>query len=200
MVLWSHVAASVWLPLAMPVPHQDPVPLLHHGDNGSVPSTKLPWRPPSQDLLLGSRCTSFQRVFHSWGKCASGTWKEREGGCPQRTPLSPSCSSAPSECSTSDARRVKLVKLVSSSTIKLPQDVEHPDQNAETFHTNISVNSVVFCLETCTVSLTDTPKLSRIDLLSWELWYLYKVINLYRYQWEAAVLHLDVCHHINWKC
>lgn len=118
MVLWSHVAASVWLPLAMPVPHQDPVPLLHHGDNGSTPSTKLPWRPPSQDQLLGSCCTSFQRVFHSWFNCANGTWMEsvegvREGGRPQRTPLSPSCCSAPSESSTRDALRV-WVKLVSN--------------------------------------------------------------------------------------
>lgn len=98
MVTWSHVAASVWLPLAITVPHQDPVPLLHPSDNGSIPATKLPWRPPIPwSYSWGPAAAHFSGSFihgvtvpmeHGWSGWREG---EREVGWPQWTPLCQSC-------------------------------------------------------------------------------------------------------------
>ncbi|KAK5888260.1 hypothetical protein CesoFtcFv8_016775 [Champsocephalus esox] len=72
----SHVAAGPpadSLLLTMPVPHQDPVLLLHHQDNGSQPSDKVAVTTPVPCRVPGvlSGPSSFQRVFNSWGVCAS---------------------------------------------------------------------------------------------------------------------------------
>lgn len=79
MVIWSHVAASVWLPLAMPVPHQDTVPLLYDCDNGSIPSTKLPWRPHPGIYSRGPAAPHFSGSFIHEVTSASGTWMEYGG-------------------------------------------------------------------------------------------------------------------------
>ncbi len=67
------LTASVWLLLTMPVPHQDPVLLLHHCDNGSHPMDKVavttPIPCPIPKVL--SDPPSLCRVFHSWSICFS---------------------------------------------------------------------------------------------------------------------------------
>lgn len=80
MVIWSHVAASVWLPLAMPVPHQDPVPCSIRLTMGASQWQSCRDDPHPMILLLGSCCTSFQPIFHSWGNGANPWMEYMEGG------------------------------------------------------------------------------------------------------------------------
>lgn len=136
MVIWSHVAASVWLPLAMPVPHQDTVPLLYDCDNGSIPSTKLPWRPHPGIYSRGPAAPHFSGSFiHEVTVPGEHGWS-MEGGCPESTPLFHSCSSAPEGeapvmlCPLCVSKNAFLFQAVPSSTIMLPQDTKHPDHKA----------------------------------------------------------------------
>ncbi|KAK5859245.1 hypothetical protein PBY51_003326 [Eleginops maclovinus] len=66
----------------MPVLHQDPVLLPHHGDNGSQPFDKVAVTTPVPCSVPGvlSGPSSFQRVFNSWGSCASSIHTDSANG------------------------------------------------------------------------------------------------------------------------